>query len=429
MIASSVAAFAQSGAAQTGYTPYSIFGWGDIVGPGTAYSTSMAGVGIADRNIRYINVINPAAVNARQAKSFMMDFALENRNTYFRGNAETAASPVAEEKLSSANNTVNMRNIVASFPIYDKAAFKVGIMPYSHVGYDFSSHETEDELVAEAGDILYKKVGEGTVYQSFFGAGVTLFDRLSVGADVNYYFGTIDRYSTVNFNTNSSYSSINTGWNYVVRAFNGKFGLQYTQPFGSASELTVGATYMLGTSVKGDQTRYAFAESGSKVDTVKYETTPMKGYSIPSELGFGISFSSNEKWMVEFDYTMQDWTNVSFEATPGVDFTTAKSSGMRFGFELTPNRYDIRYAFKRWTYRGGIYKENTYMCLNGHQVTREGITLGMSIPVFRYYNGITFTADLGQRGSMKDNLVKERYCIFSIAFNLHDIWFLKSLYN
>ena len=52
---------AQTGAAFGGYSPYSVFGIGDIAKEGTAYNRSMGGVGIANRNRRFINCTNPAA--------------------------------------------------------------------------------------------------------------------------------------------------------------------------------------------------------------------------------------------------------------------------------------------------------------------------------------------------------------------------------
>ena len=58
------------------YSPYSIFGIGDISKEGTAFNKSMGGTGIATRNKRYINYLNPAAVTARDSLSFMADFGL-----------------------------------------------------------------------------------------------------------------------------------------------------------------------------------------------------------------------------------------------------------------------------------------------------------------------------------------------------------------
>ena len=48
---------AQDGA-YSSYSPYSVFGVGDIARQGTAYNKSMGGVGIASRNNRFINYLN-----------------------------------------------------------------------------------------------------------------------------------------------------------------------------------------------------------------------------------------------------------------------------------------------------------------------------------------------------------------------------------
>lgn len=52
--------------AYNAYTPYSMFGIGDISKQGTAYNKSMGGVGIATRDKGHINILNPAAVTARE---------------------------------------------------------------------------------------------------------------------------------------------------------------------------------------------------------------------------------------------------------------------------------------------------------------------------------------------------------------------------
>ena len=133
--------------------------------------------------------------------------------------------------------------------------------------------------------------------------------------------------------------------------------------------------------------------------------------------------------MIGFDYTRQDWRNSNFVATPGVNFTPCCQQSFRLGGELTPNRYDIRYFFKRLTYHGGLFYERSYLSLNGHQVTDRGLTLGVSIPVSRYYNAINLGFTAGQRGTTEDQLIRETYFTFHISFSLHDIWFLKQLYE
>ena len=408
--------------AGSAYSPYSLFGFGDMLRLGTSYNQSMGGIGIADRNVRYINILNPAAVTAREQKSFMMDFGLENRNTLYQSGT-----------ARSANNTFNMHHIVATFPIATHSAFKVGVMPISSVAYDFQSKENSDALLSEVGDIKYERTGRGGIYQAFLGAGVTLWHRLSLGAEAQYYFGKINRSSNADFLSSASYRTLLTGWDYNISCFGGKVGLQYTQPLTNALSAVVGVTYDIATPLRGHETRYAIGEGSSKKDTVVFNKKSLSDYRIPAELGAGITLRYADQWMIGFDYTRQDWRGVDFGGYPGVDFTTGVAQNFRAGLEFTPNRYDVRSGFghflRRLTYRGGAYRERSYLMLSGVPVASTGVTLGVGIPVFRYYNSINFGVEFGQRGTLKGNQIRERYFLFNISFNLHDIWFIKPLYN
>ena len=415
-----------------GYSPYSLFGFGDLVRQGTTYNTMMGGIGIGDRNVRNINILNPAGITARELKSFMVDFGLENRNVIYEGNAARSISPTASGVQRSASNTFNMHNLVVSFPIASQGAFKVGIMPYSSVNYDFEAHETSDELIASVGDITYTRTGRGGLYKAFLGAGVTLFDRLSLGIDANYYFGRIVRSSSATFENATSYRYLETGWRDNVSCFGAKAGLQYSQPLTKALVATVGVTYDFNTKLRGSQTRFAYGEY-SATDTIYHKVSNLENYAIPGEIGAGITLRYADQWMIGFDYTRQDWSKVDFGGYPGVDFSTGVAQNFRAGFEVTPNRYDVRSGFghflRRVTYRGGAYHERSFMQLGGHPVAATGITLGFGLPVFRYYNSLNLGVDIGQRGTLKSNQIRERYFLITISFNLHDIWFIKPLYN
>ena len=419
-------AYAQDGA-HGSYSPYSIYGIGDISKQGTAYNKGMGGTGIAARNKRYINYLNPAAVTARDSLSFMADFGLSQANKVY-----------AQGDMKSASNTFNIYDFVMSFPIYRSSAFMVGITPFSDVGYDFSSIETDPDIIGHTGNIEYDSYGTGSVYQIFFGAGVTLWKKLSLGAEALYYFGNIDKITNMNY-SNSSYRSINGGNDITVNAFTGKFGVQYEQKIAGNVTMTLGATYRLGTGMKGYATEYRYANLSNVSDTLRHniDTLGANGLRIADELGLGISFRKGDKWSAEFDYLRSDWTKSGFDSQSGFGvkgvsvFSSTVSQSLRAGFEITPNRNDIRYFLKRCTYRAGIYYDQSYYKLDGNNVNSLGITLGFTLPVFREmrYNGISLGIDMGQRASARNNMIRERYAMFVVGFNIHDIWFQKPRYN
>ena len=407
------------------YSPYSIFGIGDISKEGTSYNKSMGGVGIATRNKRVINYLNPAAVTARDSLSFMADFGLQQSNKVFR-----------QGDIRSAHNTFNIYDFVMTFPIYRSSAFMVGITPFSDVGYDFSSYERNQDIIGNTGNISYDSYGIGSVYQVFLGAGVTFWKRLSLGAEVIYYFGNIDKVTNMKY-SNSSYRSINSGSDLVVNGTTGKFGLQYEQKLGSDVSMIVGATYKLGTKMKGYSTNYRYANQDSVSDTLTYkvDTLGTGNVRFADEIGVGISFKGGDKWSAEFNYLRSDWRNTGMDTQAGFSsigeakFTSTVSHSFRAGFEYTPNRNDIRYYFKKCSYRAGVYYDKSYYKLDGHDVNSMGMTLGLTLPVPRLYNGISLGVDFGQKSSTRYNMIRERYAMFVIGFNIHDLWFRKVQYQ
>lgn len=412
--------------ADVAYSPYSIFSIGDVSRQGTAYNRTMGGVGIAGRNNRYINIMNPAAVTARDSLSFMADFSLYGDNKIF-----------SQGGVKSVNNTFNINDLVLSFPILSKnMSMMVGVSPFSDTGFGFTYKYTDPDVIGSIGNITNASKGSGSIYKTFAAVGGTFFDRLSVGAEFDYYFGNIIKV----FNTSvssSSYNSINNSINMQLNAMGGKFGIQYEQPVGNRIVLGLGAVYSTQANMKGYYDELRMSVGSAAVDTLYYkrDTVSLTRHArIAGEMGFGISIKNPDKWMFEFDYTRSDWTKSGIENISGFSassspFSTTVAEAYRLGMEIVPNRNDIRYYYNQIAYRAGAYYKKEYYQLYGRNVSSMGITFGVTLPVFRWYNGITLGMELGQRGSMDDNMIRERYVNFSIGVNIFDIWFRKTQYE
>lgn len=421
----------QSGAYGS-YTPYSIFGVGDLMSNSSAYNASMGGVGIASRNNRFLNYLNPAAITARDSLAFMVDFSLYQGNKIFR-----------QGDIKSASNIMNINNCAISFPIWKKSAMVVGIRPYSSMGYGYQRIYEDQDLIGTVGNISYSAVGQGSMYEVFVGAGATFWNRLSVGVEGIYYFGNFVRNNNVTF-ADASYNGSKKGYELQLNASTAKFGLQYEQKLPGSSSIVAGATCKLGADLKGFVEAFEFSSGSISSDTLYYKmdtlrNTPGK-VRLASELGIGIAYCHADRWRVELDYTLSDWTSSNMDTVPGFagnatpmsgfsSFTTTKSQSFRAGFEIVPNRNDIRYYYKKIAYRAGTYYKTEYYKLDNNTVASFGITLGATLPVFRWHNGVTVGIDMGQRGSLKGNLIRERYINFSFGVNLFDIWFQKPRYE
>lgn len=429
----SVLAVAQDGAFSA-YSPYSVYGIGDLYHTGSAFSRQMGGVGVALRNRRFINYTNPAAVTCRDTLSFMANFGAIQNNVVYRQDG-------ADGVIKSANNQFNISDIVMSFPIWRSSAFMIGVNPFSNVGYDFSSIETDPEIIGYTNNITNDSFGKGGLFELFVGAGATFWKCLSVGAQFNYYFGNIDKTTNMIF-TDASYRSMYGGYNLQLNGITGKFGLQYEQKLGGNVSMVLGATYRMKTGLRGTLKEYRYASLSNVTDTLVNNidtlTRKSSALSLGDEIAVGVSIKGGERWMAEFDYVRSDWSKTGFDSKFGLNsigssgrFTGRVSQSFRAGFEFTPNRNDVRYYYKRIAYRAGLYYEQNYYQLAGHTVTSKGVTFGVTLPVLKHYNhnGLTLGMDIGQRGSRKNGMVSETYACFVVGIDIHDIWFQKIRYQ
>ncbi len=419
-------AVADDNGAYTSYAPYSIFGVGDVFNGSTAYNTTMGGVGIASRNNRYLNSLNPAAVTARDSLSFMSDFSVYQNNRVMKQGSTTSAS-----------NLFNINDFIISFPLFNHTAMMVGIKPYSATGYNFSYYETNPGVLASIGNLQHSYAGQGSMYQIFAAGGVNLFKNLNLGVEYIHYIGNYEKSYTQTASDAAALNITNSS-EMILSANTAKFGLQYVITPSSKLQFVVGATYKLNARLNGyinSSVTSGQASISSSADTLARMATPLY---LADEAGVGISMVYNRKFRAEFDYTRSDWSNSGFEGQKGFSvngaggnpiFSTCVAQSFRFGVEYIPRPNDVRYYHNIIAYRAGVYYTKDYYSVNGNSIYARGITLGVTLPVFQWYNGLTLGFEVGQRGSLKNSLILETYANFSLGINLFDIWFQQYRYE
>ena len=427
LLLSAVCAFAQSGEYGS-YSPYSIFGVGNLAGSPSAYVSGMAGTGIASRNHRYLNTLNPAAVSVRDSLALMIDFSVFNTNTIY---TQTYGGVTRH----SANNATNIGGFSISFPIWDDLAGYLGLRPYSSVGYTFSVNSAD----ADAGVVTQTHSGIGSLYNFYGGLSHNFANRFSIGAEADYIFGKLEKEFVQDF-ASSGYNEAQTNHTLTLNSFTGKFGAQYEQPIGKDFKLSLGATYTMRSWLHGfNNGDYYSAGSVQNLTLPESYADTLRGASgiaLAGELGLGITLNFRNKLRASFDYTRSDWRNSGMDSAKGFAVSDAQQSfensvreSFKIGFEYVPNISDVRYFYKRMAYRAGAYFNNEYYTVAGRPVNSAGITIGATLPVFRWYNGLSVALDIGQRGPFSGNLVRENYFKISVGVNLFDIWFQQPRYD
>jgi hypothetical protein len=409
-------------------SPYSRFGFGELKRPGFTSNLSMGGSGIALRIPNQINYINPASYTSLDSLSFIFDFGLNSTYTRYKTNLN-------ESQLSN----YNIDHIAITFPITKWWTSSLGITPFSSVGYNIK----EQKLLPVIGLADFYFTGNGGLSRFFIGNGFNLLKGVSVGFNFSYLFGYQSYLDVLNF-PNDPYSATTESHNRLdIKGVSYNLGIQYSKTFSEKYFITAGAIYDNEAKLKGINKIYNLNKfPGSQSMTtdsiiinpnylVSADTSNYK-INYPRNIGFGLSLGIKDKLILTGEYSTQEWSKA---IVMGKIDSLVNSNSMNFGMEYTPgNSGSIIKYFNKIHYRIGGYYSNSYLKFRNNQIQDYGITFGVGLPFtgrgLAYKNTKT-TFNLGfvfgQRGTLKNNLIKENYRMVSFSMTFHDFWFLKTV--
>lgn len=412
---------ASAASAQTGQSPYTIRGVGNINSLATTRNVGMGGVGIGNTHPLFISLQNPALL----AQNAFYTTALAGLSVESRSLATTED----QDRLTSGG----FDYLAVAFPLLkNKIAFNVGLSPYSTVSYSLTASEPVQGMPNSFSSVLYQ--GSGGLTQAYAATGVKLFKGLSAGVRVSYLFGNITEEVSTSFNTDTvatpSYEA-----HFLERAsfsdvlFTG--GLAYQKFLGSSTDaqrrfISAGLTYELEKDLSVDRffSRSRMVELGQTVatDTVANHSTKLR---LPAAFGVGVGYGRTYNYTFGADVKVQNWQRYrSFESDN--EEGLGQSYRVSVGGEWTPN-YISRNYFSRMTYRTGIQVEKTPFRINGEEINEFGINFGVSFPVGA--SGVHTSFSFGQRGTTDNNLIQEQYFRIGLGVTLNERWFERYKYD
>ncbi len=430
-----IGALAQESSINT-YSPYTLYGLGNMNYTGNASFASMGGTSIAFRNGGFdyasdlkLNIANPASLSALPQRSFVFDVGLTGSNIYSRQKSSEFGI------LKTSYNTFNVSNVTVGFPIAKKLGFSLNVSPYSDVGYYI--HQDDESYLADLGIVRYYYQGEGDVTEAKASMGWEPLKGLSIGAELIYLWGNINRTYKANllpFTGTGSYNNetnmMSAYTNERVSRIYGGFGLQYTPPVKGKTRVTIGATYRMGGRLNSKETDYI--PSGNIYgDTVRFDRKTMDTY-IPQSIGAGFYFH-RPKYAIGVDYIYQNWADKNaYDAANDVGYVNTNT--FRVGAQYTPDRYNVRSFAKRMTYRVGFHYNDYYLQFQGQKLNEKAVTFGVEIPFkMMTVSNVNVGFELGERGTLKNEMIRERYFKINVGVFLfgrdYDYWFEKYKYN
>ena len=382
-------------------SPYSKFGYGLLNDNATSAQRQMGGVGYAMSSGRQVNVMNPASYAGIDSLTFLFDMGVDL--TYYDSKDPGGRA----HDFGGGLDYITMQ-----FPIGKRLGMSLGLLPYSSVGYSFSTK-------LENGSSTHE--GTGGLNQLNLGLAGRVFKGFNVGFNVSYLFGT-------NFNDVYAYGTSTSLFEQVleVRDWHIQVGAQYTFKFNKRNRLTAGVVYTPGKDLLGHTWIQKYdVDKDVKVDTLSY--TSLKGVrSLPASWGVGLGYGFDDKFFAEVDVTYQEWSKAK-HAEIDDNFQSGKFCDryrIGAGMQYTPNSRGN--FIQRVNYRLGGYYNRDYMMVGDSHVKDYGISCGFGLPAPGAKTVINVGFEYIHRQATAANLLKENYFNITLGINFNQLWFYQN---
>ena len=400
------------GDCQTGsLSPYSRYGIGDILQEGFTHQNGMGGIGAGLSSPYNINFVNPA--------SYVADTA-----TLFEFGARGEVRQLSINNQSTTLNSASFSYFSLAFPIVKhKVSAAFGLLPFSSVGYNI---EVDQKDIPNIGTVRTKYEGLGGFNKFFFSAGFRLSKSFSAGINASYLFGTIENVKSVEFPFSTNYYNSRYINGVTAKGFYFNYGVLYEKELKNNLQIKAGLTGSLSTKINATNNQYYYnyviSSFGGEIvkDSVYNEKVEQGKIRMPDYFRLGVTIGKPSEWLAGADFSYQNWENFkNFEAND----TLKNSYTLNVGGERRT---------KKLIYRLGGRYTKTYLNLNETQLDDYGVTVGIGIQKLlpkRPPSAINIAIEVGQRGTLENNLLKEQYVRFHLGFTLTDSWFNRSKYD
>lgn len=398
-------------------SPMTRYGYGQLSDHNTLINKGMGGVGIGLRDETQINVMNPASYTAVDSLTFLFEAGVSLQNANFSDGTT---------KLNAKNSSFDY--LAMQFRLFKGMGMTLGFLPFSNVGYSFTSTEKIPAQSNWDSDVMATNTfsGNGGLHQVFVGAGYRLLPNFSVGANVAYLFGNFSHHVAASFSDANIYG-LSRKYYAQVSDVTFDMGAQYTQRLSQKDNLTLGVTYSLGKDLHAVSAYRTDLKLNNGVamdsDTTHFENA----FQLPHAFGVGLTYNRGERLIVGADFLLQKYGDVRFFDKDGQLADRMKCS---VGAQWLPNPMGNN-LFKQMKYRIGAYYSRPYVKVNGHEAAKEyGLSIGLACPVSTWgwrtqRSIISLSGEWVRVEPELKGVLTENYLRVNIGLTFNERWFMK----
>ncbi|MGY5352817.1 hypothetical protein ACXGQW_09715 [Wenyingzhuangia sp. IMCC45533] len=368
---------------------------------------------VSNNTQEVISIANPALLSNLQLTSFSLSFQSLNAD-------------VQTQNTEFGSSAISISNISFGVPLGQKGGFALGLRVDSAVGFEVQNDD-------------FYNFGNGTVNHVYVGFGYEVYKGLSLGAQLNQYFGRTEKRRA----DRSVQQSVIRDFDYNTTATAAKLGVEYKTWLPKGILARVGAYGVFGYDVDATGTTSRFLG----VETTENNFQVIAGQNIveervkgteknPFKSVIGAGLGKSNHWFAGVSYENQDaleysgdifneTLNASNASQGNLSANFEKKSKISFGGYIIPKKYALKNYLNRVHYRAGFKYEKTGLTLNNNSVKNLGISFGLGLPVGKRVSYANISVELGRLGEFSENKYEEKYFNIGVNFSLSDKWFNK----
>ena len=396
-------------------SPYSRYGIGDLLFNGFSHQRAMGGLSVGLQQSSGINFGNPASYAADSIVIFQLGLTGE-------------LVRFANQTDSKQKTNGDIAYLSMGFPIIKNYWYlNGGRLPFSASGFKV----LQAPSITYPGNAKFIYEGDGGYNRFYGGMGIKVSHHLSAGINASYLFGTASNTSKVEFQ-DAGYINTKIKNTITLSDVFLEGGLQYRIPLPKEMHLTIGVSGSPAQSIRAKRDlawiNYIYSVGNPfNRDTVRFTAKEKGTIKLPMQAGFGFTLSKKENWLVGADLKMTKWDDYQ---SYGLKDSLKNSYKITIGGQWVPDVLSMRY-FGRAVYRVGVYYNKGNLELKNEAINDIGISFGTGLPLRGkpYFSHLDLSFELGQRGTTKNNLVREQYGRVTIGLTIREDWFHKPKFD
>jgi hypothetical protein len=361
-------------------------------------SIGMGGTGLAVFEDMSQNYLNPATLSALSSTTISGNFV-----------HETVDLTSATDKAAVTNT--NVQGVQFSFPIQtNRAAFAMGLMPFSFIGYAAQGDGDQD------GKTYTEEVsGTGGLNAAFVSLAISPFRMVTLGISGLYYFGQLRNLWQVDFTPGNPTDApdVRDEVSQTVKGPNYRLGITVRL----TPKLYIAAIYSPSQALKNK--KYI-----QLVNRLEFSDFIDDRVDLPRVFGVGTSFLVTRKLQLALDFYTEQWSKTDMTEQGYIN----DSRRVGIGIDFSPRRFSRQFVsssyWSRVAYRIGFYYRDLGLEAPAQEkVTEIFGTIGLGLPIKSALARFDFSLEVGKRGSKTSNPFEEMVVRFTGSVTVGERWF------